>query len=157
MKSMETLTKTLHDTDFVAWATLTAELLRHGRFAEIDFEQVAEEIQELADMMKSAVRSQMRRMLMHLIKLRIQPQRAGSSWRRSIAGARAEIEDAIEDSPSLRRHLEETLERTYRRAVKQALDETNLAAKAAELAIPETCPYTLDELLEGDLNSLWQK
>jgi hypothetical protein len=157
IKSMETLTKPLRETDFVEWAAQTAELLRQGRFAEVDLEQVAEEIQDLADMRKAAVRSQMRRLLMHLIKLRSQSQRGGSSWRRSIAGARAEIEDALEESPSLRRHLEETLERTYRRAVKQALDETNLTSKAAELAIPETCPYTLDELLGGDLNALWQR
>jgi Domain of unknown function DUF29 len=154
---MGTLTKTLHDVDFVEWASRTAELLRQGRFDEVDFEQVAEEIQDLGDVKKAAARSQMRRLLTHLIELRMQPQRAGSSWRRSIAEARAEIEDLVEDSPSLRRHMEKTPERTYRRAVKQALDETNLSAKAKQFAIPETCPYNVFELLEGDLNDLWPR
>jgi RNase P protein component len=157
MRVMGALTKTLYDTDFVEWAAATAELLRQGRLDEVDLEHVAEEIQDLADMKKAAVRSQMRRLLMHLIKLRIQPERAGTSWRRSIIGARDEIEDLVEDSPSLRRHLQENLEKTYRRAVKSALAETNLKPKAKQLDIPETCPYTLDELLEGDLNDLWPR
>ena len=136
---MGALTKTLYDTDFVEWAAATAELLRQGRFNEVDLEHVAEEIQDLADMRKAAVRSQMRRLLMHLIKLHIQPERAGSSWRRSIVGARDEVEDLMEGSPSLRRHLQENLEKTYRRAVKSAHDRTNLQSKANGLDIPESC------------------
>ena len=66
----------------------------------------------------------------------------------------AEIELLLEDSPSLRGHLQETLQKTYVRAVKDALDETGLAAKAREFDIPETCPYTLPQLLEGDLDVL---
>jgi len=32
-----------------------------------------------------------------------------------------------------------------------ALAETNLTARAKELDVPAKCPYTLDELLEDDL------
>jgi len=74
-----------------------------------------------------------------------------------MASARAEIEDAVEDSPSLLRHLDENLQRTYRRAVKQALEETDLVANENALNFPETCPYKLDELLNGDLNTLWPR
>jgi uncharacterized protein DUF29 len=157
MRVMGTLTKTLYDTDFVEWAAKTAELLRQGRFDDVDLEHLIEEIVSLGQSDERAVRSQLRRMLMHLIKVRIQPERAGSSWRESVVSARDEIEDLMERSPSLRRHLEETLESTYRRAVKSALDETNLQSQAKKLDIPEKCPYTLDELLEADLNALWPK
>ena len=150
-----TLTKTLYDTDFVEWAAATAELLRQRRFDDVDWEHLIEEIVSLGQSYEHAVRSQLRRMLMHLVKMRIQPERAGTSWRRSIADARAEIEDLMERSPSLRRHLEENLEKVYGRAIKQALDETNLKSQAKTLAIPQKCPYTLDELLEGDLDALW--
>ena len=71
--------------------------------------------------------------------------------------ARREIDIGMEISPSLRRHLEEVLQRTYRRVVKDALDETDLAARAAEFRIPDTCPYTLSELLEGDLTALLRR
>jgi len=151
---MGALTKTLYDTDFVEWAAATAELLRQRRFDDVDWEHLIEEIASLGQSDERAVRSQLRRMLMHLIKMRIQPDRAGTSWRESIVGARDEIEDLLERSPSLRRHLEENLESTYRRAVKSALDETNLKSKTRTLDIPEKCPYTLQELLEGDLDAL---
>jgi hypothetical protein len=139
----------LYDTDFVEWAEETAELLRAGRFSEVDLKHLAEEVEDLAKSHRAAVASQLRRILLHRIKQRIQPERAGASWRRSIASARASIQDRIEDSPSLKRYLEETLAKAYRRAVKDAIFEMNLAhSRAAE--IPSECPWRLEELIEGE-------
>ena len=151
---MSTTTKTLYDTDFVEWTARTAQLLREGRVEEVDLETVAEEIEDLGKSDRSAVRSQLSRMLMHLVKERIQPERAGASWRASIVGGRREILTKLEDSPSLRRHLDENLQKIYRAAVRDALDETNLTERAKKLDIPKECPYTLEELLDGDINAL---
>jgi len=65
-----------------------------------------------------AVRSQLLRMLMQLIKQRTQPEREAKSWRPSIVNAQQEIHLVLEDSPSLGRYLEEVLEKTYRSAVR---------------------------------------
>src|ERR1700730_3338372 len=102
---MGTTTKSLYDTDFVEWTAQTAELIREGRFDAVDAEILAEEIEDLGKSARTAVRSQLLRMLMHLIKQRIQSDRDGSSWRTSIMSARQEIRLRLEDSPSLRRHL----------------------------------------------------
>ena len=91
--------------------------------------------------------------LKHLVKQRIQPDRGGASWRRSITEGRSEILYKLDDSPSLRRYAEQNLQKIYRRAVKDALFETNLAGRAKALDIPSLCPYTLDDLLEADLNA----
>jgi len=154
---MSTATKIEYDVDFVEWTAQTAELLRQRRFAEVDLEHLAEEIEDLGKGDARAVRSQLSRMLMHLIKLRIQPERASKSWGHSIVDAQGEIERAMKDSPSLRRHLAANLEELYSMAVKFALRETKLTARAKELDIPPTCPYTLDELLTGELDSLWPR
>jgi hypothetical protein len=154
---MGALTKALYETDFVEWAAETAELLRQKRFDELDLEHVVEEIADLGASEKAAVQSQLQRLLMHLVKLRIQPARAGSSWRKSIVSAHRAIRIRLEQSPSLRRHLETTLKKTYRGAVKDALFETNLASLAKQPDIPETCPYTLTQLLDVDLNDLVPK
>lgn len=151
---MSTATKTLYETDFVEWADRTAELLRQGKFAEVDLEHLIEEVEGLAGSDRRAVVSQLRRMLMHLIKERIQPERAGSGWRSSIIDAQREIELYIEASPSLRPYLEDALQKTYRRAVKDALQETELTTRAKEFSLPEKCPYKLADLLEGDLDAL---
>ena len=154
MKVMGTTTKTLYDTDFVEWTAHTAELLRKARFDEVDLEHLVEEIQDLGLSERSAVWSQLRRMLMHLVKMKIQPERKGKSWRASVVDARAEIEYKLEASPSLRRYLVENLQAIYARAVRDALDETGLAQQAKKLDIPKDCPYTLGQLLETDLDSL---
>jgi hypothetical protein len=101
--------------------------------------------------------SQLRRVLVHLLKARIQPERAGATWRSSVASARIEILDHSGDSPSLRKHAEDSLQRIYREAVELALAETNLAGSAANADIPKECPYALDALLEGDFDELWQR
>ncbi len=151
---MSTVTKTLYETDFVEWADHTAELLRQGKFGEVDLEHLVEEVEGLAGSDRRAVKSQLLRVLMHLIKERIQPERAGSSWRTSIVNGRQEIRLFLDASPSLRRHLEGALQQMYRNAVTGAFDETGLTAKAKEFHVPETCPYTLAALLEDDLDAL---
>ena len=65
---MGATTKTLYDTDFAEWASHTAELLRVGRMLDVDLEHVAEEIEDLGKSERSAIESQLRRLLKHKIK-----------------------------------------------------------------------------------------
>ncbi len=147
---MAVIAKTLYGTDFAEWALQTAELLRQRRFDEIDIDNVAEEIRSLGDSELRGAKSQLRRMLMHMIKQEIQPERDGASWRASIAGARRETADAIEASPSLRRKLIERLPELYLQAREDARYETGASVDA----LPAECPFTLDQLMESDLTDL---
>ncbi len=140
---MGATTKTLYNTDFAEWAARTAELVRAGRIEEVDLMHLAEEIEDLGKCERKAVRSQLRRMLLHLIKQEIQPDRDGATWRASVADARQEIVDDLADSPSLRPYLEVHLQEIYRQAVALAVIETGAAT-----TVPEQCPYTLDQLLK---------
>jgi ribosome-interacting GTPase 1 len=87
---------------------------------------------------------QLLKLLLHQIKRKIQPERDGSGLRSSVTTSREKIELKIADSPSSRLLLERNLQKTYRRAIKDALFETGL--KSADLL--QQCPYTLDDLLE---------
>lgn len=151
---MGTATKTLYDTDFVEWAGQTAELLRARRLNELDLEHLAEEIQDMGNSERSAVSSQLHRMLKHLVKQRIQPERDGKSWIRSITEGRAEVEYKIDQSPSLRRYAAGNLQKIYVRAVRDALAETGLEDCGDRLAIPPECPWTLGQLLDGKIAGL---
>ena len=143
---MAVIAKTLYGVDFAEWAYQTAQLLLERRFDEIDIENVAEEIRSLGDSEFKGARSQLRRMLMHLIKQKIQPERDGASWRASIVNAQQEMRDAVDMSPSLRRKLTSQLGRIYEQAIEAARFETGL--DGAE--IPAECPFTLQQLLEGN-------
>lgn len=137
--------KSLYDTDFAEWSDRNAELLRAGRFDEVDIENVAEEIQSLSKSQQSAVWSFLQLLLMHKIKQVIQPERDGAGWRVSIEKARQALENRIADSPSLRPYLQANLQKIYQQAVTLALLETDLE----HAAIAEQCPWDLDALLAG--------
>jgi hypothetical protein len=64
-------------------------------------------------------------------------------WNGRIAEARQALLDDIEDSPSLRRHLEENLQKLYRRAMETALIEARLDYSP----FPNERPWDLDTLL----------
>jgi hypothetical protein len=143
---METRTKSLYEKDYAEWFTRTAEALRSGRLEEVDLERVAEEIDDLGKSARKAVKSQLRRMLLHLIKQEIQPHRNCASWQVSIAEATQEIRDDLEDSPSLITYLEEQLDTVYQQATELALIEVGNDVDVTPLA---TCPIRLNLLLEG--------
>jgi hypothetical protein len=141
---MGTTTKTLYDTDFVEWSARTAELVRAGRFDEVDLEHVAEEIEDLGKRDRWAVQSQMLRLLLHQIKRKIQPERETVSWRHSIVQSQDRISGRLQDSPSLKRFLEQELQDIYIRAIRGALFETGVKNPG----LPEQCPFRLDQLLD---------
>ena len=139
---------TPYETDYTAWAENTAALLRQRRFEEIDLDALIEEVDGLAKSDPKAVRSQLRRLLLHLLKWQysstLDRERAGRGWAESMSNARNEIEDTIEDSPSLRTYPAEVLDTSYQKSRKQAA-----AALALELSdLPATCPWPIDKILK---------
>jgi hypothetical protein len=137
---------TLYDTDFFAWTEQTAALIRAARFAEIDVENTAEEIESLGRRERNELNSRMQVLLQHLLKWTLQPDRGSSSWEVTILTQRFEIADRLRDSPSLRPTLTRELPRNYARAVKRAATETSLGVDR----FPLQCPFTVDEILDDD-------
>ncbi len=70
-------------------------------------------IEELIDALsrseKRALKSQLIRLMLHIIKWKSQPERRSLSWVASIKGAREEIEDIQEETPSLNNRAIEIL------------------------------------------------
>jgi len=141
-----------YDEDFYAWTQYQAEVLRSmpcddNRF---DRENVAEEIEDLGRNTREAVRSQVRRILVHLLKLAYSP--AGDprhGWRGSIIDARTELADRL--SPTLRQELSAALGKIYTAARKRvASDLQDYGKQQAVMLLPDACPYSLDQILEED-------
>jgi Domain of unknown function DUF29 len=139
----------LYDEDFYVWTQRQAELLRTGRYGELDLEHLIEQIEDLGGAAKKSVRSRVRTILEHLLKLEHSPAvdpRAG--WRDTI---RTQRDDLLDDlTPTLSQELEQELAGLYAQARKRA--EGSLrddGEPAAADALPQTCPYTLDQII-GD-------
>jgi Domain of unknown function DUF29 len=79
------------------------------------------------------LRSQMTRILRHLLKLDVSSAtepRAG--WRATINEARTEIEGLLEDSPSLRREIGGLIQKQIRAAARLAADDLGLHGEPAD-------------------------
>jgi Domain of unknown function DUF29 len=136
----------LYSTDYACWVEQTVELLRQGRLNEIDLDVLIEEVEDLGKSQRQALKSNLRVLLMHLLKWQYQPERQSNSWRSTIREHRNRILDILEDSPSLRNVLAESLDQCYRQARLQAADETDLEIKV----FPEPCPYDCAQILNED-------
>ena len=142
----------LYHADYYAWTQQQAAILRRlaasSTPSDLDLENLAEEVADLGKSERRAVRSQIRRLLEHLLKLEYGTSpdpRAG--WRRTVLDARIELADDL--TPTLRRDLEADLQTLYSAARAQAAEalEAHNDPTAAQ-SLPTTCPYTLTQLLD---------
>ena len=146
-----------YDDDFFAWTQHQAMVLRTMAVADnrFDRENVAEEIESLGRSDRDAVRSQIRRIIEHLLKLAYSPaQQPRFDWMASIAEARAALGDKI--SATLRQDAEAMLAKLYRDGRRQA--ELSLRAYGEDQsanALPQSCPYSPDDIFREDWYPDW--
>ncbi len=116
----------LYEQDFFAWANEQAALLRAGRLAEADIENIAEEIETMGRSEKRELVGRLKILVAHLLKWRFQPTLRGTSWRLTIEEQRHEVADHLADNPSLKDRLPEAMASAYAGAVLVAARETGL-------------------------------
>ena len=151
---MTTSPATLYETDFYAWTRHQARELRRLKElrlnVELDLDHVAEEIGDLGSAVRKSVRSQVCRVLEHFLKLRFSPSsNPRRAWRLSIAEARRELKDDL--TGALRRDARAKLKHLYAEARRMAiLSLEEYAEEEAARLLPETCPWTLDDVLRDD-------
>jgi hypothetical protein len=143
----------LYERDFYEWTIAQAALLRREAArrgnTELDVENLAEEIEGLGKSDRRALTSHVARVIEHLLKLQHSPAKQPRAlWQNSVDLHRIEADKILADSPSLRRYLGDNLERCYR-------DGRRLAARGLKRdpripALPERCPYRLDDILDPD-------
>ncbi|HEU0217225.1 MAG TPA: DUF29 domain-containing protein [Stellaceae bacterium] len=141
-----------YDDDFYAWTKHQAAVLREMPVSDnrFDREHVAEEIEDLGNNVRNAMRSQVRRIVEHFLKLQYSPtQESRYGWMEAILDARQEIADNM--TATLRREISGELTKLYRDGGKRAaigLDRYGELEHTAQL--PDTSPYTFDQILEDD-------
>ena len=136
----------LHETDFYAWLTHNAALIRAGRVGEVDLANVAEELEDMGRSDKRALGSHIGVLLLHLLKWQFQPAQRSNSWRGSINNARRAIAKLLKESPSLRGLIPVLVEDEYPDARDDAAMETGLP----ESTLPVACPYSIEAMLDKD-------
>lgn len=105
-----------YDTDLVVWSTQQAALLRRMAAGErvndqVDWENVAEEIESLGRSDKREVESRVQTILVHLIKLLASPaKQPRAGWRSTVIRQRVDLTRLLKESPSLRLGLASVIE-----------------------------------------------
>jgi hypothetical protein len=146
-KGIDTMTNPVHyEDDVVAWANEQAQLLREGRFEQLDIEHLADEIEDVGKSEQRELANRMALLLAHLLKWQRQPGRRGASWQITIRNQRRGVLRRLRETPSLRRRLDEPdwWAGVWDDATAKAATETGLAD------FPEHCPWDADEVLRED-------
>jgi hypothetical protein len=148
--------KTLYGKDFVAWSEQQAEALRAaargGSNQLLDLANLAEEIEGLGISQKSALGSQIRRIIHHLLKLEHSPAtEPRRGWEDSIIDARNEIEDLIERSPSLTQEVGREIAKQAKRSAKLAIRDLERRGELDRTATAalQAASYTAEQVI-GD-------
>ena len=136
----------LYDQDLYAWATYSARMVRERRFDELDLEHLAEELESMGKTELRALESRITVLLAHLLKWEYQPGRRSKSWQRTLIEQRKRARRLLGDSPSLEPKLPALLPDAYDSALRWAADETGMD----ERDFPQTCPYSVEQVLDGD-------
>jgi hypothetical protein len=132
----------LYETDETAWLDRTAELVRSGRFDQLDAEALAEFLTDMARRDRREVFGRLVVLLARLLKWEHQPERRSGSWLGTVLEQQRELRQLLE-SGTLRNHAVAVLAEAYADARKQASAETGFA----RAAFPVECPWDLDDTL----------
>src|SRR5579875_251212 len=139
----------LYDTDVLAWSARQAALLRRiaagqrPNDADMDWPNIAEEIESVGNEQLHAVESLLVKVLEHRLQLMAWPEAAAAPhWRHETDGWRAAIRRRLRRAPSLRTAID--LAELYGDALVAMYREVDGVRRPP---MPPACPWTLDELL----------
>ncbi len=134
-----------HEKDTYGWAVHTAQLLRNKKMSEVDFDGIIEELEEMGISNRHALKNRLSQLIFHLLKWQYQPDFRGRSWSGTIKEQRIRLNDLLEDNPSLKAIMEESLKKAYKITMTLIEKETPLDLKL----LPAECPYTLEQIMNG--------
>ncbi|HJU09745.1 MAG TPA: DUF29 domain-containing protein [Candidatus Binataceae bacterium] len=137
-----------YDEDYYAWVQDQVRALREHRTEEVDWENVAEELNDLGKSEKLSVENHLESLIEHLLKLAytrsIARERNSRLWHGTVRLARSKIRRRLAQSPSLRGKMHELFDAAYEDGRTRMLARTKLT----EDPIPITSPWTLDQVLD---------
>ena len=141
----------LYRDDYTAWLAEQAAALRRLRDAganlPLDFELLAEELDDMGRELRAGCASHLVTVLQHLLKLQHSPaEDPRRGWENSIRMARVNVERRI--TKTIRNELEDDLDRLYATAHANAKNDLEQHHETAAAALPRVCPYGLDQALD---------
>ena len=115
--------KQLYETDYNLWVLETVKQLQNRELDSLDWENLVDEVLELNKREKRKIENLLIKLFEHLLILQYwqaERERNRGPWEREIMSFRLQILRQLEDSPSLKNHLNEKFQQCYQDACKLA-------------------------------------
>ena len=135
-----------YHTDFYGWTQEQAAFLKAGKLADLDVENLLEEVETMGRSEKRELDSRLTILLVHLLKWQYQPVRRDRSRQLTIKGQRINFSETLEENPSIKPQLDTILKKAYAKSIIKASQETALD----EQTFPSVCPWTLSQILDDN-------
>jgi len=137
---------TMYDIDFMEWLLSQAKLLRSHNSSDLDFDNIAEELEAMSRSQKRELHSRYTVLLMHLLKWQYQPDYRCNSWKSTIFQQRRYISRLFKDMPSLKTefNISDWQVDAWNDAVDGASAETTIFREN----FPASCPWSVDQVLD---------
>lgn len=146
----------LYDEDFVRWTEVQAAALRDaaraGANLPLDWENLAEEVEDLGKSLRRELSSRIATIMEHLMKLECSPATdPRHGWAATVLRERDEIGRLLQDAPSLRREIAGMVAAEAPRAAKRVAYDLRSRGETAPalLAKLAEAPYAEQQVL-GD-------
>ena len=134
----QTTSQTLYNSDFALWIKDTVKKLKAKDLENLDWENLIEEVESLGKRDKRKLQSRLTTLFEHALKRRYVPlSDCYRSWEVTISRTQQELNQILEDSPSLRNYLIEIREQCYQKALKNMQIEY-------DTQFPDRCPFPQD-------------
>jgi hypothetical protein len=145
----------LYDDDILEWSEQQAAALRHlartqPRISnEVDWDNIAEEIECVGRSELAAVQSFARLILLHLIKAVSEPEISSiAHWRKEVLAFHQDLLDRL--TPSMVARI--NMDKLWRQAIKRANAELAVHGQFVPPAVPERCPLEMGEIADPEFD-----
>jgi hypothetical protein len=131
--------QTLYDTDLNLWLELVISQLRSGDLQNVDIENLIEELEGLAGRDKREVASRLKTLIEHILKrCYVDMPNEFRGWEVTIRTQRFELEQILEQSPSLKRHFVESFDKCFQFSLQ------NIRNEYLQYPFPNTWEFSRD-------------
>jgi hypothetical protein len=136
----------LYETDFIDWLNQQKLSLVNRDVTALDWENLAEELDAKGISEKNELKNRLIILLTPLLKWQYQSSKRSISWFTTIANQRDDLQDLLNEKPSLKQYIPDILPKAYRNARREASAETGLLLAT----FPATNPYNIEEILNPE-------
>ena len=143
--------ESLYQRDPYSWALEQARALRERRTAELDWDNLAEEVSDLARRDAHALQSNCELLIAHLLKLVHAPdslrRRNQRLWRLHTRNARRRIADLLAENPGLKSRTDEL----FAKAWPYGRDLAVIGLRCDDSSLPNVSPWTFEQACQVEL------